>query len=457
MAMGSSKSGHQDDLWVDSGSLPQAPGHAFYDRVNGILAHHSFDDFAEERCAPFYADTMGRPGLAPGVYFRMLFAGYFEGIDSERGIAWRFEDSLTLRRFINYPLSKSTPDHSTLSRTRQRIDLDTHTEIFQWVLTTLALEGLLKGKTIGVDATTLEANAAMRSIVRRDTGEDYETFLTGLAQASGIETPEREDLAKIDKTRKGKASNKDWKHPHDPDARITKMKDGRTHLSHKAEHAVDMDTGAIVSVTLQGADKGDTTTLEETVDQSEANIAEVSEEPEAKRELHDAPLCEIVADKGYHANGSLERLEERGKRSYISEPKRGHRKWKGRAAAQAAVYANRRRIKGERGKRLLRQRGELVERSFAHIYDTGGMRRTHLRGHENILKRLLIQAGAFNLSLILRESLGYGKPRGRVKPAGGLCQGFIRALCRKMGTARAIWQRLVESAPRQSICTAVFG
>lgn len=443
MAMGSSKSGHQDDLWVDTGSLPQGPGHAFYDQVNGVLAHHSFDDFAEERCAKFYAETMGRPGIAPGVYFRMLFAGFFEGIDSERGIAWRFEDSLTLRRFIHCPLTKETPDHSTLSRTRQRIDLETHREVFQWVLTTLALEGLLKGKTLGVDATTLEANAAMRSIVRRDTGEDYETFLTGLAEASGIGTPSREELAKFDRKRKGKASNQDWEHPHDPDARIAKMKDGRTHMAHKAEHAVDMDTGAVVAVTLQGADQGDTATIGKTLEEAEGNLEEAAGEPDAKRRMHPQSAKEIVADKGYHANTPLGRLGAEGKRSYISEPDRGRRKWKGDEGARAAVYANRRRIHGKRGKALMRRRGEIVERSFAHVYDTGGMRRTHLRGHENILKRLLIHAGAFNLSLIFRRTLGAGKPREWRRRMEASQQALLAAFGGLLAELRALcpWER----------------
>ena len=412
MAMGRAKSEHQEMLWVETHALPQAPGHAFYDKLNGVLAYHEFDRIVEAHCAKFYAETMGRPSLPPVVYFKMLFIGYFEGIDSERGIAWRVADSLTLRRFLGYELTDPTPDHSTVSRTRRLIALETHQAVFTWVVTTLAMEGQLKGKTLGVDATTLEANAALRSIVRRDTGEAYETFLTGLAKASGIETPTREDLAKLDKKRPKKGSNKDWKHPHDPDARITKMKDGRTHLAHKAEHAVDMDTGAIVAVTVQGADEGDTQTITDTLDQAEENVEEAAQEPDAQRGLSDKALSELVADKGYHSGPRLRDLAGQGLRTYISEPKRGRRKWKGDTETQQAVYANRRRIRKARGKRLLRKRGELLERSFAHLYETGAMRRTHLRGHPNILKRLLIHAGAFNLGLLLRHQAGAGTPRG---------------------------------------------
>jgi transposase len=410
MSMGKREKERQETLWVEAGSLPVSPGHPFYERVNGLLSKHAFDAMVEQACERFYAEVMGRPSIPPGVYFRMLFIGYFEGIDSERGIAWRTADSMALRAFLGYGLTEGTPDHSSLSRTRRRIDLETHQSIFDWMLCVLAQEGLLKGKTLGVDATTLEANAALRSIVRRDTGESYEGFLTRLAQASGIETPTREDLAKLDRNRPGKGSNRDWQHPYDPDARITKMKDGRTHLAHKAEHAVDMDSGALIAVTLQEADQGDTTTLEQTVERAKESLHDAARDPQARKEME--PVRELVADKGYHSNECVQDVQETHHLvSYISEPNRGGRSWKDKVEAQRAVYANRRRIRGERGKHLLRIRGELVERSFAHLYETGGMRRTHLRGHPNILKRLLIHAAGFNLGLILRRAIGIGAPR----------------------------------------------
>src|SRR5437870_9817930 len=267
--------------------------------------------------------------------------------------------------------------------------------------------GILKGKTVAIDATTLEANAAMRSIVRRDTEESYQEFLTGLAKASGIETPTREDLARLDRKRKKKTSNKDWTNPFDPNAKVTKMKDGRTHLAHKAEHAVDVETGAIIAVTVQGADEGDTTTIIETA------LAAADQVEDAQTEVEEPqPLEEIVADKGYHSNQTMVDLDAVDLRSYIAEPDRGRRDWSEEPAAQAPVYGNRRRIRGRRGRRLMRQRGERIERSFAHLYDTGGMRRTHLRSHANILKRLLIHAGGFNLGLVMRHMIGIGTPRG---------------------------------------------
>jgi len=404
----------QEQIWIAQQELAKGPAHPFYQRVNELLEGKKFDEFAERECAKFYAGKVGRPSLAPGIYFRLLLVGYFEGIDSERGIAWRAADSLGLRKFLGISIDEQTPDHSTISRTRRLIDVETHRKIFFWILEVLRDQGLVKGKTVGIDATTLEANAAMRSIVRRDTGESYEDFLKGLAKESGIETPTREDLARLDRLRKNKASNADWVNPHDGDARITKMKNGRTHLAHKAEHAVDFSSGAVLAVTLQGADQGDTTTVLETLAQAGENQAELiaTEEPSSKPKAHLQGIEEVVGDKGYHSGETLTTLESVEVRTYISEKKQpGRRHWEGKAEQQQATYANRRRIQGTYGQRLLRKRGELLERSFAHCYDTGGMRRTHLRGHANILKRLLIHVGAFNLSLIFRSLLGSGTPR----------------------------------------------
>jgi len=422
----------QEPIWIEAASLATPVGHPFYERLNRLLDKRGFDAFAENACLSFYA-KVGRPGLAPGVYFRALLVGYFEGIDSERGIAWRTADSLALRSFLGFELSQATPDHSTISRTRRLIDVETHRKVFLWVLGMLAEEGLLKGNTVAIDGTTLEANAALRSIVRRDTGEAYEEFLKGLAKESGIETPTREQLARLDRKRNKKGSNADWKNPHDPDAQITKMKDGRTHLAHKAEHAVDLETGAVLAVTLQPATAGDTHTLPETLTQCGEHIREVAVETSYEAgpgQLNPDGPAELVLDKGYHSSDVLVILKEAEVRSYCSEPDRGRRNWIGKEEEKAAVYQNRRRIRGARGKRLLRQRGERVERSFAHMYETGALRRTHLRRHDNIIKRLMIHAGAFNLGLVMRKLSACGTPRG--------LQGRIVALffvLRHIGTA----------------------
>ena len=284
---------------------------------------------------------------------------------------------------------------------------------------------------MGIDATTLEANAAMRSIVRRDTGEAYEAWLTRLAEASGIATPTRAELARFDRKRKKKGSNADWTHPHDPDAKITKMKDGRTHLAHTAEQVVDLDTGAIVGVTVQDADDGDTTTMVET-------LITAAEQVEAVLPAG-AGIAEVVGDKGYHSNETMVAFAALGVRSYVSEPDRGRRNWKAKAAARDAVYANRRRIRGARGQRLLRQRGELLERPNAHLYETGRLRRVHLRHHPNILKRVLVQVCGFNLGLLMRQLTGVGTPRSLQGRAAAVCTALIGLLVELWERVRPSW------------------
>jgi transposase len=458
MAMGRRKKRiRQEELWTPTAALPMGASHPFYKRLNQILDEKKFDEYVEAICERFYADEVGRPGLAPGIYFRLLMVGYFEGIDSERGIAWRASDSLSIRSLVRIGLDESVPDHSTISRTRRLMDVETHQAVFQWVLRALAEKKLLKGNTIGVDATTLEANAALRSIVRRDTGESYEEFLTRLAKESGIETPTREQLAKLDRKRPKKGSNDDWTHPHDPDARITKMKDGRTHLAHKAEHAVDMETGAIVAVTLHGADEGDTQTIQETVAEAGERIttvvADTDSDEVVQRVSADGPR-EVVTDKGYHSRAVVSEMAEWGVRTYCSEPNRGRQRWQDQRKEQEAVYANRRRIRGERGRRLLRQRGEKLERWNQHLYDRGGMRRVHLRGRENILKRLVVHSGAANLGLLMRKLFGKGTPRafqGRLRTVFSSLRASPRLVSGTAMRVRSFARWMVDRRPFQMI------
>ena len=401
MAMGKRRE-RQQSFWIATKDVVGGPRNAFYDQLNEILTQHKFDRKVEALCRRFYKDSpLGRPSMAPGVYFRLMLIGYFEGLDSERGIAWRVADSLSLRLFLGFSLDKPTPDHSTISRTRRLYWLSTHKAVFGWVLKILTAEGLVQGQTIAIDATTLEANAALKSIVRRDNGQSYNEYLKGLARAAGIEDPTREQLARMDRKRKKKGSNEEWKIPADPDARITKMKDGRTHLAHKAEHAVDLSSGAVVAITLAPANEGDTSTLHKTL----------AEAQRAVKPANPLGVEELVADKGYHSGEVLKTLHADGVRSYLPEPERGRRKWEGKAAEQKRTYENRRRTKGQRGKQLQKIRSELTERTFAHMYESGGMRRVHLRSRENILKRLVVHAAAFNLSLMLRRSIGAGTPR----------------------------------------------
>jgi len=418
----------QEDLWIATSEVVRTPSNAFYERFNEILDANKFDLKVEHLCRRYYTG-FGRPSLEPGTYFRMMFVGYFEGLDSERGIAWRIADSLSLRKFLGYGLDEETPDHSTLSRTRRLFWVETHQAVFRWVIEILQKEGLVKGQTVAIDATLLEANAAMKSIVRRDTGESYDEYLRGLAQAAGLENPTAEQLRRFDRKRKKKASNQEWKSPADGDARIAKMKDGRTHLAHKVEHAVDLSSGALLAVTLQGADQGDTTTVQETLVEADA----------AARRINGVGLREGVLDKGYHSGAVLKELEACEIRSYIPEPERGRRQWDGedKQEEQKRVYANRRRVRGSRSKRLQKLRSELAERSFAHLYETGGMRRVHLRGRINILKRLVVHGAAFNLALVLRQRFGVGKPR--------RLQGVMTCFCQSWKLLGIFWGNPIPS------------
>jgi transposase len=270
----------QADLMIGWAELPRSPGHAFYDRLQAVLIEAGFDRFAEAQCRPYYAEKRGRPSLPPGRYFRMHLVGYFEGIDSERGLEWRCADSLSLREFLRLGTTERVPDHSWLSKTRSRLPLEVHQAVFAWVLERLAEHGLIRGDRLGVDASTMEANAALRTIVRRDSGEGYREMLERLAEESGIATPSAEDLIRLDRKRKGKRlSNAEWASPTDPEARIAKLKDGRTHLAYKPEHAVDLDTGAIVAAEVHPADQGDTATLPGTLAAAEANLAAVGAAP----------------------------------------------------------------------------------------------------------------------------------------------------------------------------------
>ena len=458
MSMGRRKQERQSEFWVIAQSLPRSPGHPFYEQLNQILDAAGFDRFCEEICRKFYAEKMGRPSIPPGVYFRMLMVGYFEKIDSEKGIAWRCSDSLSLRSFLGLKPEDSSPDDSSLNRTRLRIDLETHQVVFDWMLKRLVEHELLKGRTLGVDGSTMEANAAMRSIVRRESGQSYREFLEGLAKESGIETPTAEDLAKFDRQRKSKkCSNDDWFNPNDPDAKIAKMKDGTTHLAHKNEHAVDLETGAIVAPVVHPADQGDTTTMWGTLEQACTSLQEVRDDETVAADTSSLHVQEVVADKGYHSGQVLVDLEEVEFRGYVSEPKPGRRKWTARGATaqafkrreQSAVYRNRSRRTGDRSKRLHRKRAELVERSFEHVLDDGGMRRVHLRGQENIAKRYLIHTAAFNLGLIMRKLTGFGTPKGWADARRAVLW-LLGGLWNRLWACVRLWVRVVAAPPRRT-------
>jgi len=407
----------QDELFIPAAKVAAGPGHPFYTKLNAVLDEAGFDEFVEKLCEPYYKEG-GRPGIPPGVYFRMLFIGYFEGLDSQRGIAWRCADSLGLRTFLGFRLTEETPVHASMTMIRQRLPESVFDQVFVFVLSLLEEKGLLRGKTVAVDATTLEANAAMKSIVRKDTGQNWKEYLQGLAKAEGIENPTEEDLRRLDRGRKDKkVSNAQWESPTDRDSRIAKMKDGRTHLAYKAEHAVELESEAIVAATVTFADKSDPQSGPVTLSLAEANLVLAGSATEIE---------EAVLDKGYHDNALLAGLAQRGVRTYIPERRQKGRCWTDKPIKQQEAYrANRRRVRGKKGRRLNRWRSERCERTFAHVCETGGGRRTWLRGQTNVSKAHTLKCAAYNLGVLLRKVWGMRKPRNADEGVwGGLLAGL---------------------------------
>ena len=442
MSLGRRSTEQQPSFWIAADELPRSEGHVFYRKLNHLLREAGFDEFVESLCEPYYHDTLGRPGIPPGVYFRMLLVGYFEGLGAQRGIAWRCADSLSLREFLGIPLGEETPDHSSLTRVRDRLPLSVHQQVFCFVLQVADAQGLLKGQTVAVDATTLEADAAMKSIVRRDTGEDWQEYVQRLMQEAGqIEAgdePTAEELARFDRNRQDKkVSNQEWQSETDPDSRITKMKDGRTHLAYKAEHTIDLDTELIVAAEIYPANAADVDTIGPSISRAQDNLIQAES---------DAQIEEAVADKGYSKNETLAELEfTEGLRTYVAEPKQTHRRnWQNKPDEQRrAVTNNRRRTRGQRGRALQRARSEKVERSFAHVCETGGCRRTWLRGIDKLRKRYLMSAMARNLGLVMRHLFGIGTARS-LQAAGGLAEELYSAL---FNTLTAL-KRLLTPTPR---------
>ena len=329
-------------MWIAATELPRSPGHVFYHRLDRLLLDAGFDRYVEDRCRELYAKSLGRPSIPPGLYFRMLFVGFFEGIDSQRGIAWRCSDSLSIREFIGLGVADRAPDHSSLTVIRQRLPLAVYEGVFAFVLGMVESEGLLDGRTVSVDSTQLEANAAMKSIVRRASGESWRTYVKRLAVEDGEVDPDDDDARRLDRKRKKSVSNADWKSPTDGDSRIARMKDGRTRLAYKAEHVVDLASDGVLAARIDLADRSDASTLVESVLAADLNLARAGS---ATR------IEEAVADKGYHAAERLTECVDLGIRTYIPERREpNRRRWGNKPDGwQAAFYANRRRVRGQRG------------------------------------------------------------------------------------------------------------
>jgi len=458
MSMGR-RGASQGSMWIAQNDIQRGAGHRFYEKLNELLREAGFDRKAEQLCAPYFDPdhTPGRRSIAPGVYFRMHLIGYFEGIESERGIEWRCADSLSLREFLGLELTERVPDHSTLSRMRMRLPLDVHQQAFVLILGIVERKGLLRGRVSGVDSTFLRADASMKAIVRRDTKESYPQFIQRLAEESGMERPTEEDARRFDRSRAGKrSSNKEWESATDSDARIAKLKDGRTRLAYKSEHVVDLETGAVVGVSVHPADRSDPATIEETLAGAEENLQRVRSMDAAEEDGDDnnglpgglptkgAPegARAVVADKGYNKAVLLRRLKEKGYSSFIPERRQaGKRRWtdKGGRKTAVAFYENRARVKRKKGKGFQRKRGELLERTFAHICETGAARRTRLRGRENVNKRYLLQASAANLGLVMRSLFGKGTPRGLAESARRHLLAARRCVCHRVTRVGVVW------------------
>ena len=430
MSMGR-REGRQTPMWLSGTKLTQSPGHRFYEKLNELLSEAGFDRRVEQVCAPYFEadDKPGRPSIAPGVYFRMLFVGYFEGIESERGLEWRCSDSLSLRTFLGVLVNERVPDHSSLSRMRTRLDGAVYDEVFRLVLGIVESKGLLRGKVSGVDSTYLRADASMKSIVRKDTGDDYTAYLKKLCEAQGTENPTVEDARRMDRTRKDKkVSNTEWASPTDEDARIVRLKDGRTRLGYKAEHVVDLETGAVVAAEMYGADQADVATLRPSLEAARENVDAARARSEAGDPNDDdddapppmsptdeaRPTIEVVADKGYHKVELLLELGRAEYRTYIPVPEqKGQRRFtnKGGMLAREAFHQNRARVRRAKSKKLQRLRGERIERTFALACETGAHRRVRLRGRDNVRKRYVAHIAALNLGLVMRTLFGHGTPR----------------------------------------------
>lgn len=463
MSMGRRKA-QQTPMWLAGPALARSPGHKFYEKLNELLKEAEFDRRVEALCAPYFEadDKPGRPSIVPGVYFRMLFVGYFEGIESERGLEWRCADSLSLRAFLGVQMNERVPDHSSLSRMRSRLEGEVYGEVFRLVLGIVEAKGLLRGKVAGVDSTYLRADASMKTIVRKDTGDDYATYLKKLCEEQGIENPTVEDARRMDRKREGKkTSNTEWESPTDADARIVRLKDGRTRLGYKAEHVVDLDSGAIVAAELYRADEADTATLRPSLEAARENVAVARDEAksdETDDDDNDGPptpganakdpreTIGVVTDKGYHKVELLLELRRAEYRTYIPVPEqKGNRSFvdKGGMLAREAFHDNRKRVGRKKGKTLLKLRGELIERTFALACETGAHRRVRLRGRDNARKRFIAHAAALNLGLVMRTLFGYGTPRAMAAAIAAAWNALLRFI---LAAAVGFHRRLVGTA-----------
>jgi transposase len=401
------KKAAQGEFWVATHQLGTSAKTTFYTRLDETLESFGFAEKVRALCAPAYKKTnAGRPGIDPVVYLKMIMIGFFEDLPSERAIAARCEDSMSIRSFLNYSLEEKTPDHSSFTIIRQRLGLEIYQDIFTLTLQALREHGLLRGKNLGIDSSVIEANASLRALVNRNTQEQYWDYVKGLAAENGLDPNDTAAVRKFDKHRPGKGSNKEWENPFDPDAKIGKTKDGATDMIYKPEAVVDLDTGAIVHAEVQPGDHADHSEMATPILEAQQTINQVS-----GQKADTLTIASVTSDKGYYSVSELQALQKEGIRTVISDPIDNRRVDKLEKAEQRAVRGAKRSVKSKSGKDLLRRRGMHIERSFAHILDAGGMRRTTLRGWENLNKRFKLAAAFYNLSQLMRALFGFGTPK----------------------------------------------
>ncbi len=428
------KKAPQSELWIATNQLARPAKSAFYSKLDQTLDSFGFAQKVRPLCAPAYDQSgTGRPGIDPVVYFKMIMIGFFENLPSERAIASRCADSISIREFLHYELSEETPDHSSLSLIRQRLSGPVYEEVFKIVLGALQQHGLLKGKHLGIDSSVMEANASLRALVNRNTGEQYWEYVKGLAKESGVDPNDADAVRKFDRKRPKKMSNKDWKNPHDPDAKIGPKKDGATDMIYKPETVVDLDTGTITSAQILLGDQTDAQDASTRLLEPQKTINQVRGDQEDL-----LTIKTVTADKGYYDIGEAKILQSEGIKTVISDPVANRRLDKLGEEDLEAVKAARRSAKSKYGKNLLRRRGMHLERPFAHILDCGGMRRATLRGRENLAKRFKLAAAFYNLSQLMRKLIGFGTPKQMEAGRGGGLWAFFGILVLLLRTFEAM-------------------
>jgi transposase len=394
-------------MFIPAAQLVQPATSSFYTRLDQTLNSFQFGEQVRKLCAPAYSDSRrGRPPVDPAVYFKMLMIGFFENIASERGIAERCSDSISIRFFLGYDLTQATPDHSTLSLIRGRLGEDIYQQVFVLILSALQQQGLVQGQNVGIDTSVIEANASLKNLVKRDTQEAYWEYVRRLAAENGVKPQDAEAFRQFDRKRPKKMSNDDWENPHDPDAKIGPTKAGAIDLIYKPEHVVDLVTGAILQAEVRLGHEADQQDLATHVLQAQVNINLAQERP-----VDSLTIQSATADKGYHAPDELSQLHQEGIRTVISDSVKHRNLDQLSPEAAKAVRAAKRSVRSKSGKQLLKQRGQHLERSFAHVLDAGGARRTTLRGLENLNKRFKVSAAIYNLSQMMRAIWGVGTPK----------------------------------------------